>query len=495
MRAGPVILFLVLALAGCDKPTAPPPPRLTTPAAVPETISRFDVPVVLPLPSLEAALERGAPHRLWSIDQRQQDCVPAQQAELLGSAVKVTPDISCRIVGQVTRGPIRLAGAGTELVIRMPVRARVSARDVGGILKGETATAAAEVRARVRIGLDPDWRLRGRVAIDYDWKEPPGIDFLGRRIRFVERTDRALAGVIARLERDLQRELARVAVRPAIESAWREGFLVIALNRARPPAWMRISPEALGLTGMRVDGQELRLNVSGRVLTETFISDAAPAPRRPTPLPPPIKTASARGFSFAAPVLADYAQLEPVVLRALRKLNARGIVLGQFGRVEALFDRVTIYPSVDGRLVVGVRARVRRLDSRVPGLDFASRGTVWLIGLPVNAPNSRQVEVRDLAIAGRTDNLATNLLLSVLDAPETRASIADALVQNFERDYQKVLSAARKAIADRRLGPLRLRARIDDVRHGQVEVTGSGLLLIVSASGAATLAHAGGTAR
>jgi hypothetical protein len=481
MRSRLIFLGLVALVAGCDRPVSPPPPRLTSPAVIPQTMSRFTVPVTLPLPKLEAALDRGAPGQLWSIDEKREDCIPAQRPKILGTRIKVSPDIGCRIVGQVMRGRIRLIGRGDEILIRMPVEARVSARDVGGVLKGETATAAAEVRARVRLALDKSWRLRGRIEIDYDWKEPPGIDFLGRRIRFVKRADRALANVIAGLERQLEAELARVPVRRLVEGAWREGFLVIELNRARPPAWMRITPEALGVTSLSARGDQLRLDVSGRALTETFIGEEAPPKPALRPLPPAATGERGAGFDFAAPVLADYSQLE---------LSARGIRLGRLGRVEALFDQVIIYPTAKGRLAVGVRARVRRLDPRVPGLDLASKGTVWLTGFATNEPNSRVIKVNDLAISGRTDNRATNLLFGVLDAPETRASIAEALTQNLERDYQKVLTAATKAIGDRRLGGFRLQAQIAEVRHGPVQATGSGLLLTVTARGTARLDYA-----
>src|SRR5690606_15869506 len=101
-----------------------------------------------------------------------------------------------------------------DLTISMPVSATIHARDADGIFKGETATGSAVVRAQVRLSLDERWEPRGKVDISYDWSEPPGIDFLGQRIRFVERADRELVDVIAGLEREVQREVARQQVRP-----------------------------------------------------------------------------------------------------------------------------------------------------------------------------------------------------------------------------------------------------------------------------------------
>src|SRR3546814_9538674 len=74
----------------------------------------------------------------------------------------------------------------------MPLHAKISARDVGGVLKGETATGAAMAHARVRIELTPDWRTRGKARITYGWTKAPGIDFLGRRIIFTDQADEKL---------------------------------------------------------------------------------------------------------------------------------------------------------------------------------------------------------------------------------------------------------------------------------------------------------------
>ncbi|WP_114226751.1 MULTISPECIES: DUF4403 family protein [Sphingomonas] len=491
LRVG-VALVLAVAASSCGKqPAEAPleaPPRLTTPAVLPQTTSAFTVPIQLPTAVLRAALERSAPRQLWSIDERRPKCVPAQRLKLFGRRLKVTPDLSCRIVGQVTRGAISIAGQGERLTISLPVFARISARDVGGVLKGETATGSAVVRAAVRLALGADWRPRATVALSYDWREPPGIDFLGQRIKFVGRADRELAKVIGGLERDLQREIAKAPVKPLVAQAWREGFTVIELNRDKPPAYMRITPKTLGLASYAVDSRSVQLLIGGTALTETTVGAERPAPPVLTPLPPASKVApDSRGLSFTAAVLADPRQLEPVVLRALQKLNAKGIKLDKLGPIEALFDKVTIYPTSNGRLAVGIDVRARRLDPAARMLDMKSQGTVWLTGKPVNDNDSQVVRVEDLAIFGRTDNRLTNLALPLVQRPDIMAAITAALTQDFTKDYDKVLTSARKAIADRPLGKFRLQATIDQVHHGQLVVTGSGLLLPVSARGTARL--------
>src|SRR5690606_23006979 len=153
-----------------------------------------------------------------------QKCIAGRRVRAFGADVKVTPDIDCRIVGEVTRGTITLSGSGERLRIALPVRATVAARDVGGILKGETATASGVIHADVSFALDRNWNASAKVEVAYDWQEPPGIDFLGQRIEFASKADAALARVIDNLERDLQEEVARAQVRPVLDEAWREAF-------------------------------------------------------------------------------------------------------------------------------------------------------------------------------------------------------------------------------------------------------------------------------
>lgn len=473
------------SLAGCQRHTGnPAPPRITTPAVFPDQSSTIVVPVIAPLAQLERGLDARTPRVLWRIDRHEDRCVPAQRVRIFGRRVKVTPALGCRIVGQVVRGPIRLGGSGRTLTVRFPVTATISARDVGGILKNETATGAAIVRATARLSLDRGWSPIARIAIDYDWTDPPGIDFLGQRIRFTDKADARLATVIAGLERDLPRELATLTLRDRLAQAWAKAFTAIQLNRDRPPAWMRVTPRQLGFGGYRVDGRQLELVLAAEALTETFVGDR-PADPVPTPLPAPSATPGREGLRFFIPVLADYAQLEPVVARALVKLAGRGISLTGIGPVDARFGKVTIYATEGGRIAVGIRAAVTARSNAL----VSTKGEIWLSAIPVNDPGSQVVRVRDLKIAGQTDSRTVNLLFALFDDADVLANIRGALVQDFAKDYRKVLVAAQKAVAGHREGDFLLAATIAQVSNGPIAVTGQGLFLPVRADGRARIVY------
>lgn len=246
--------------------------------------------------------------------------------------------------------------------------------------------------------------------------------------------------------------------------------------------WIRVTPQRLGYGGYRVVGQDVELTLAMVATTEGYVGDR-PEPFAPTPLPPPSLATPATGLRVRLPVVADYRELEPVVLKALTKLNVRGIDLPALGRVEAAFLRATIYPTEGGRLALGVETEAPLPASRGAPVG----GSVWLAAVPVNAPGATRVEWRDLEMTARTDRRGLNLLIELFDSPAVREEIRAALALNLEGDYQQLLAKARAAIADKPVGDVVLAATIDEVTHGQLMVAGQGLYLPVTARGHAVL--------
>jgi hypothetical protein len=54
-------------------------------------------------------------------------CLKAGRVRMFGAKLKLTPDVKCRIVGDVTRGPIRLSSRDDKLHLAMPVAATLEA--------------------------------------------------------------------------------------------------------------------------------------------------------------------------------------------------------------------------------------------------------------------------------------------------------------------------------------------------------------------------------
>jgi hypothetical protein len=466
----------LLALVGCAEAAEAPaaPPRADDPILFPNEPSVVAVDLGIDLAGLERELEADIPRQLWAITRKGELCVPPRKVDQALFKVK-TPKIKCDIDGEVRRGKLQLAGRGRELVLRMPITTTLVARDIGGILERETATAALDLRLGMTFDLNPDWRLRGDVAVDYAWSREPGIDFLGRRIVVTEKADEKLAPLKARIAARLERSLAQVRVRDAAERGWRAAHTVLELNHENPEVWGRITPQRFHYGGYRIAGQRmvLTLGLEGRL--ETFVGTRPGLPE-PGPLPPVERLDMRAGQAILkVPVVADYAVLEPVLARALAKRAARPFDLGEYGSVKATFSDVVIYGTTGNRIAVGIT-----FDARSDLVEWKrARGRLWLTGKPVNAPDSRAVGFTDVAIDGETNLISEGLLLALANSAELKTTIADALAQNFERDFASLQAKIDRAVARRTDGPVDYSVRIDRISTGRLRAHGQGLYLPV----------------
>lgn len=476
-------LLLTAALTACDRKTdVEAPPRATDKAPSPTQTSLIAVPINANTASLKQALERAVPKTLWTINRREPRCVQPQQVKVFGKKVKVTPPVACTIVGQVTRGPLRLRGEGSEIVVDVPLHATIAARDVGGVLKGETATGAAMAHARVRIDLLPDWRTQGKAHISYGWTKAPGIDFLGKRITFTDEADAKLAPVVRDVEREVNREIAKIDIRKQAADVWRQSFTALELNRENPPVWMRVTPQRILYGGYRIEGDRMNLNLGLEAITETFVS-GRPADPKPTPLPRLVREIPKPHLDVRVPVIADYAVLQPVVDRALAKRSARPFVLPKLGSMMVKFGKSTIYGAPDGRIAVGVDVEAK-LETRS---GAPTRGRIWMTAVPVNKPGSAEVHFTNLSINGDTDGVGGDLLILLGRSEGFAPLIADALTQNFANDLAKLQGKIKRAVDQRREGAFVIRTRVDGFEIGEIKAYGNGLYLPVRMVGGASV--------
>jgi hypothetical protein len=468
----------LLSLAGCGNNVVnPAPDRLSTEAAVPIPPSQVIIPATISLSDLERRINAELPAKLYTIDKVEKACLPAQR--VLG--LKVTPNVGCRIVGAVTRGHIRVFGRGETLFLTMPVSATVSAKNIGGIIKSETATGGGEVRAKVRLDVSRDWQPQARLLIDYDWTRKPGVTVLGHRFTFAHQADEKLAKVISRLERDIPKHLLALNPKAKIEKAWASGFTTILVNRANPPVWLRLTPEQLGYGGYRVTQDKLLLNLALTAKLETFVGDR-PADPAKVPLPPAQTFTDKGGFQLQVPVIASYEQLEPVLDKALSKVASRGIAVPEIGDIRVKFGKSTIYATTNGRLAVGLAVSAK--TGRWP---FATKGKVWLTGIAYNEPGSQRVMVRDLTVQGTSDDRAGRLLLAIANSDQVEDALSHAVKLDFANDLEKLIAKIRSALAEKRIGDFVVNTRIEKFEHGPITPVAQGLYMPVSVSGVATV--------
>ncbi|WAT17286.1 DUF4403 family protein [Aurantiacibacter sp. MUD11] len=480
-------MLAALLVAGCSREIeTEAPPRVEGAPDTSHVTSTLTIPVAVSLDQLQSTLERRTPRRLWQMNDRRANCIPAQTVRPLGIDLELTPDVPCTIIGEVNRGAILLSGRGDRLTIGFPTNATIRAQDIGDILAGETARGAADVAITARLSVTNDWRLNADVDLDYSWSQQPGIDFLGQRIAFTRMADANLRDVVAGIERELEQEISGIALRPLAEEAWRAGFRVEALKDADPPVWLRTTPLRLGVAGYRVEGRNLVVDIALEAVAETRIGQRPPTPE-PNPLPAPARALQDAGIAIEVPVTVEYAQLEAVVLRELRELVADGVDLPGIGLVDAEIEGVEIYATSQGRLALGVTATANGRGA-ISARYGTARGQVWLTGKPHNAENSAVLAIRDLHLAGDTDRRTVDLLLALFGNEQVQAAIGSALVRDFGEEYAAIIEDARQAVSTVNGDGLSLSLVIEDVRHGRVQAMGEGLFLPVALSGHGRLA-------
>ncbi len=478
---------MALLLAGCRNDIeVEAPPREAAELEIPDLQSRLAVPVTIPLETIRTIVARNVPRNLYGIDETRDNCAPTERVRVLGRDVRVTPRISCRIVGNVTRGNLTLRGEGRNLVLRMPVSAQVSARDIGGVLSGETATGNATVEVVVRVEIRRDWSPTADVDLRYNWSRPPGVEFLGQRITFMSQADAQLRPVMARIEREIERELERVNVRAQVEDLWQQAFTVESLNREDPPAWLYLQPLEVGIASISTTRSSLVLNLALEANTRTYLGERPTAPE-PTALPANAVPEGAGQLDVFLPVLSEYALLEPILLRELGALAERGIALPGVGAVQTAFSGVEIYPTQGGRLAVGIDLVMTPTEGAASRFGTVE-GRLWLTGLVQGDYDSRQVSVADLQAYGDTDRLASDLLLIFANSPALHDQIEATLQENFDREYAHVLEVAGEALEEVRIGEFVLSADIENVRHGQIRAAAQGLYLPLAVQGRGRIA-------
>lgn len=469
---------------------ATPPPHAGPGVLPPPAPSSIALPVRVPLALLQTAVNQAVPQLLWQIDQPGSVCVKAARVNLFGARLKLTPDVRCHIIGDVQRGPIRLSGHGGRLRLAMPVFARLEARDIGGLIAREGTAAEALITAELTPTLSAAGHLQARIHLTYDWRREPTVSVFGEQIRLTDKADRKLAPVLARAETDLARRLAALPVRARLERLWRQGFAVQSINRRNPPAWLRLTPQALAVEGIAVERRDLRIDARLGALAEVVLG-APPAAPAATPLPMIGARGGPPGLLLQSAVLADPATLQRPIDRALAKVAARGMLLPRIGAVRVRFGPATLYATDGGRLALGLD-----IWARGPRQLFDARGRIWLTARPETRPDSERMDVRELKLAaGEGDDVQLPLLVAVAQSADVRAALEEALSQDFAGDYMRLLGRIDTAITAIRIGDFRLALTLDTVRHGRAVVLGQGLYMPVTASGSARLDYAEDQAR
>lgn len=481
---GVIVALMIFAVVRGVLHLAPsgPPPHSTQNVTPEASSSRIDVPIFANLAQLEQMLDQDIPRDLWQIDMPDATCAGPKHVRLFGKDLAITPKVTCHITGSAARGPILLHGQGNLIVADVPILAHVEANNIAGMVSTH-ADGRAMAHARITIAIAPDWKPSGTVALSYDWTTPPAIMLLGQRIEFTSKADERLRPIIAGLEHKLPQALAGLDLRGQIDTLWRQGFTVVKLNDRDPQVWMRVVPQSLSYGGYSIVGDRMQIRLGLDALTQAVVGPR-PADPVPSPLPDMVKAPASDGMvKMFVPVVADYAELAPVITRALGRRAERPFNLPGVGAVDARFSNIEVYGASNGRIAVGADIVAKTRYSLVPSIA----GRIWFAGKPHNAPGSQVIHFSDLSVSSAGKSTRANLIVAVASNPGFSDAIAGALTQNFTHDFASLQTKIERAIANRQLGKLQIDAKLESVHNDQLSAYANGLYMPVTLGGRASV--------
>lgn len=504
--AGHIVALVaaLLSLNACSRNGSnDPPPKYDSPIKLVSRPSTIVIPIAVSLDDLQARINEEVPNPLATVDQKLKECIPAQYVEVclvpklkckylvkcrkVECAVKelrpkVTPDVSCHLKGNVTRGEIALNGEAQTLSMTMPVKIKIALQRIGGVIGSETVTGAADVRASAVVDIDENWSPTAVVNADYSWNDRIGVDILGQRVTFASKVDPKVREAIGKFQRSIPAQIEALALKDRLSGAWAKGFSAIQLSD-NPSTWLRFTPKSVGYSGYEVSDGAIRLTLMANGVTETFLGPK-PIDPKPTPLPKLTRNLPPAGFQFYLPVLANYNTLEEAAEKALRIREEQTFDVPNVGKVKVTFTDVTIYQTANGALAIGVE-----MNADPPNEWFDTNGTIWLSAVPIIDNAKRVASVGDLRIAAKTDNGAFNLLASILRLRVVNDRLKGAMRYDFNQKYAEALAKANSALNRELAENLFLDGQITNALVDRVVATPEGLFLGLELSGTAALRY------
>lgn len=310
--------------------------------------------------------------------------------------------------GGLERGPIVVKAKDGGLEAKSRVSGQMTARLSGRVPDArETATAVADINARLVVDIDKDWSAA--VAVSpipgqqkmYSWVDRPSA-------RLFNMIPLSLGGVAERaLDRkigDLNSTLPtmvndQLKLKDVMSGVWKDAHRVIQVSKD-PAAWLTVDPVSVHLAPPTTDQGALILNFG--LASNIALSSTLPQAPVPETLPALEKTLPPSGFQVAIPVQAAYGDLAGALSKALKDKKL-SVDTGK-GLAIIVIEDLKIYPSAP-RLVIGAK-----IDADLPNQFLDTRGWIYIYATPTYDAIKRTMVLSNIDFARVLDNRLTSVL-------------------------------------------------------------------------------------
>jgi len=449
---------------GRDQLLSQAPERHSTRLDLPPQESEVSLPLRLPFPLLREAIERLLPDSFsdsgessgtrYRYTVRRTSGVTLSRAE--DGALRVTTSL-------VVNGDAGLSGGLADLLA----------------LGVKNFDAAAEVQADLDLALDESWCPVVGLDVNYQWTKAPRLEVIGGVWIGIE--DQVKARVDAAL-RDLPQHLREAIpcdrIRQEMQEAWRNYDIPVQLPAA-PPLHVLVHPLSLGVSGLAVEPDALRLGLALQARTVV----AATAGRMPLagPLPPLHRVPDRNGrLRLFIPVRAGYDMIRDWVMEEFGKRAIPFEVAGVQGTLR--IRDITIYPSAPAV------AAIIRFAAELPGILPDTSGRIILSARPVVERGGTRIRLADIRFARDIDSLLWSAATLAFEE-RIRDWLSGIAVYDLRGGIADALAVLQRTLSDpARTGGLRLTLSQPSLRLQQV-VPESDALTVLGAAEATVSAE------
>ncbi len=394
-----------------------------------------------------------------------------QIADVKNQPIKCGP-LQCHLDLHASRtGPLAVSVENDALGIRMPFAAKAALSTSGFLsLHGQAegqGLAVAHTAVTVSPGLQLHANADGEVTLDN------GHLRIGPLVTNIAQVWNDNQESLSRpLWRSLDKQIARLPLRPRVAQVWAEAFRPIKVGKS-PVSWLVLRPETLGMSQPRLRDGSITLSLALAARARVVVGDVAPD-NAPTPLPAAeILTGPRQGFSFSVPLLLPYDQASRLALASLAKRQPHA------GGLTITFSRLQILPS--GQDVV-VATRLCADPAWDPLGWFSTCGDVYLRGVPVFDPVQKTIRVDRL----HYDVASANLMLGAVKAlagDELGKLLQSHLVFHEAGQIDRLESQVTQVLARPQGRDLSISAKVESFGAPAFTWTADGFLAVFSAKG------------
>jgi hypothetical protein len=411
-----------LWFSGLEGPlAAPEPTKIQSKITLEDQTSTILIPVSGSLRVFENILNKDVPWRLVDINEPQKTCVKTRS--------KLLPRITCRLVGHVKSGRIKLTGSGQNLKISIPISTTIQAQNIGVIIKRQTATGSMVVVLNAKLGLRKDWRPTAKINADYRWGTKMGINVLGQRIDLSARVDPEIRKVIAQIERRLPQLIRTLSARKKAQAIWARGF-TSARAKSSPEIWVRFTPQQLGFAGYTVRNRQFIVNLAARAQAETIFGSR---PKDPvvTPLPDLMASLPRTGIDVQVPVHIPYSVFREPVAQALQLGQWQTVKMQDGTPVQARFNDIEVFGTEGGKIAIGIGLTIEEPITWLGNVE----GKIWIVARPRLDLGNKVVGISNLTVISRTNSKIFNTLVGAVSKDEIDKEFIQKIAYDFSQDY------------------------------------------------------------